>query len=320
MTFMERSPLVRITKIDQCLRSKAYCSVRYLMQEIDVSRRTLFRDLSTLQEMGAPLSYSREYNGYFYVPGNRFKLPEVALTEGDLFAIILTEQAVNSLDKVYLGKKLESSMAKLRAMFQKKIKVAPDKIFSFNLCAQSPLNAETAQNIEKILKAIEKKNKLKIFYKKPYGEKALPMIIEPYHLHFRGKWYLFGWSEHSKDYRTYVVQRIEKMELLSDNFQPREFDPKTYIGEAWGIIKGKKTVVELEFTPERYAFMAEKIWHPSQKITKHKNGMMRMTMTVDGLDEVFWWILSYGSNVKVIRPKELIEKLRSEIKKILNIY
>lgn len=317
---MERSPLVRITKIDQCLRNKSYCSVKYLMQEIEISRRTLFRDLNTLQKMGAPLSYSREYNGYFYVSGHKFKLPEVDLTEGDLFAIILTEQAVNSLDKAYLGKKLESSMTKLRAMFQKKIKIAPDKVFSFNLCAQSPLSVETTQNIEKILKAIEKKNKLKIFYKKPYTEKPLPIIIEPYHLHFRGKWYLFGWSEPSKDYRTYVVQRIEKLELLPDNFQPREFDPKTYIGEAWGIIKGKKTTVELEFTPERYAFMAEKIWHPSQRITKHKNGMMRMTMIVDGLDEVFWWILSYGSNVKVIKPKKLIEKLKYELLNIKKLY
>lgn len=319
-TTMERHPLVRIAKIDQCLRCKSYCSANYLMSEVGISRRTLFRDIRTLEDMGAPISYSREYKGYFYVAGTKFKLPEVSLTEGDIFAIILTEQAINSMDKNYLSKKLESSMAKLRIMFQKKVKIPPSEIFSFSSFAQSPLNAQIVQNIELIIKALDQKKKIHCFYKKPSSAKAQAVTIEPYHLHFRGKWYLFGWSESSKDYRTYVVQRIEKIELSQKNFVGRQFDLKQHLGDAWEIAKGKTTTVEVEFPEDYYAYITEKIWHPSQKITKQKNGKIRMTLTVDGLHEIIWWVLSFGSTIKVIRPKELITAVKTEAKKINNKY
>jgi len=301
---MERQPYIRIAKLDQCLRSRKYTSLQELMAETESSRRTVFRDISALERMGAPISFSREFKGYFYVPGHTFKLPELELTEGDLFAIILTEQVVAAMDKTYLGQKIEPSLEKLRIMFQKKIKIAPDKVFSFGLSPQ----------------AIAQKKKIACTYKKPGKDEVIELVIEPYHLHFRGKWYLFGWSESSKDFRTYVIQRIEALQVSKDEFIPRTFDPEQHLGKAWGIIKGKKTEVVLEFTEEQAVFMQEKQWHPSQKITKQKNGLMRMTLTVDGLDEVFWWILSYGSNVKVLKPNNLSAGLKAEIGKMAKLY
>jgi predicted DNA-binding transcriptional regulator YafY len=317
---MERQPYIRIAKIDQCLRSRPYSSLQQLMDETESSRRTIFRDLSALERMGAPISFSREHKGYFYVQGHTFKLPELELSEGDLFAIILTEQVIAAVDKTYLGKKIEPSLEKLRIMFQKKIKIAPDKVFSFGQNPQPNLTKNVIVNIEQILKAIEQKNKLFCKYKKPGKEELVELTIEPYHLHFRGKWYLFGWSEYSKDFRTYVIQRMDTLEILKEEFSPKDFNIAQHLGNAWGIIKGKKTEVVLAFTEEQAMFMQEKQWHPSQKITKDKNGLMRMTLTVDGLDEVFWWILSYGSNVKVIKPKELVDEVKTETKKILRNY
>lgn len=320
MIYMERSPLVRINKLDQCLRSRAYCSVSYLMQEIEISRRTLFRDLNTLQEMGAPLSYSRQYNGYYYVSGHKFRLPEVDLTEGDLLAVMLTEQAISSLDKSYLDKKIQPCLDKLRLAFQKKMKIAPSKAFSFAATPQPVLTENTANDIEKILKAIGENKKIACEYKTPNHAAPTKLIIEPYHLHFRGKWYLFGWSEHSKAFRTYVISRMNNLNVTKESFMQRVFDQSKYLGDAWGIVKGKKTKVVLDFAAEQYMFLQEKIWHPSQKLTKPKNGRVRMTLLVDGLDGVAWWILSYGSKVKVIEPAELRDIVKQEARDIAKQY
>ncbi len=320
MAHMERQPLVRIALIDQCLRSRKYTSLRYLMDELGASRRTVFRDIGALEKMGAPVVYSREFKGYSYLQGHTFKLPELELTEGDLFAVILAEQLVNAMDRTYLAEKIEPSLQKLRVMFKKKLRIAPDKAFSFCRSPQPALNTQVVSNIELILKALGENKKIRCSYNVPGRDTAVEMILEPYHLHFRGKWYLFGWSEYSRDFRTYAVQRMEAIELLPDKFSPRVFDARHYLGDAWGIIKGKKTEVVLEFTEEQAVFLQEKQWHTSQKITKHKKGMMRMTLTVDGLDEVFWWILSYGSNVKVIKPKELGERVKAEAKNIIKQY
>ena len=164
---MERQPLIRITKIDQCLKARPYSSLARLMDETESSRRTVYRDLAVLQQMGAPIGFSREHNGYYYVPGNNFKLPDIDLTEGDLFAIILTEQAVSAIDKNYLGKMLEPSIEKLRILFQKKIKIAPSKVFSFGPNPQPTLTKNVISNIEQILKAIKQNKKIYCKYKKP---------------------------------------------------------------------------------------------------------------------------------------------------------
>jgi predicted DNA-binding transcriptional regulator YafY len=320
MLLMERQPLIRIAKIDQCLRSRPFTSLKQLMAELESSRRTVFRDIRALEQMGAPVGYSRTHGGYYYMQGHTFKLPELELTEGDLLALILAEQVISAVDKNYLAKVLEPSLGKLRRMFQKKVRIAPDKVFSFGCQPQSGMDKEVIDNVRNILKAIEEKRKIAFIYKRPSKDKPITLVVEPYHLHFRGKWYVFAWSEYSKDFRTYVIQRMTGLRLCKESFMPRDFAHEKYLGNAWGIIKGKKTEVVLEFSAEQAVFLREKQWHPSQKITKHKNGLMRMTLTVDGLDEVLWWILSYGSNVKVIRPKELAEGIRLEARKMYKQY
>ena len=318
MREMERQSLVRISLIDRQLRNGAYTTLRQLMDAAESSRRTVFRDLNTLMQMGAPIGIKKNC-GYFYMPGHKWKMPEVNLTEGDLLAILLAEQAVISVDKGYLEQKIKPCLTKLRLMFQDTVKIAPDKVFSFTRLPQPVFTAEQAASIEIILRAIGEHRTLICEYKTPGHRQAVRLTIEPYHLHFRGKWYLFGWSEYSQDFRTYVLQRMSAIRT-GNPFVPREFNHHRYLGQAWGIIKGRKTKVVLDFAAGQAVFLKEKLWHPSQKLSKTKDGKIRMTLTVDGLDEIFWWVLGYGSLVKVIAPKELAVWVRQEARSIIEQY
>jgi proteasome accessory factor B len=317
---MERQSFVRISKIDQQLRSRPYTSVQKLLDETEASRRTIFRDINALLQMGAPVSFSKKYNGYFYLAKHNWRLPEIALTEGDLLAVLLAEQAIAAVDSGYLGRKLRPCLAKLRLLFQRKIKIAPDEVFSFGKMPQPVLTAETAATIELVLKAIEQKKKIICAYQASGRRRPARLIIEPYHLHFRGKWYLFGWSEYSKDFRTYAVPRMSGAQMTAESFAPRDFDRERYLGRAWGLIKGRKTQVLLEFAESQAVFLREKIWHPSQKLGRPKNGKIRLSLSVDGLEEIFWWILSYGSLVKVIKPGELVRQIKKELNASLRQY
>ena len=319
MKDMERQSLVRISLIDKHLQNGQYTSLQQLMDITESSRRTVFRDLDTLMQMGAPVM-NKKPNGYYYMRGHRWKMPEISLTEGDLLAILLAEQAMTSLDKGYLEKKMKPCLTKLRLMFQNKIKVAPEKVFSFARTPQPVFTEEQANTIEKIFTAIGENKIISCEYKKPDQKDPVRITIEPYHLHFQGKWYLLAWNEYKKDFRTYVLQRMTDVQVNTDTFVPREFDHEQYFGKAWRMIKGRKTKVVLEFDAGQEVFLKEKSWHPSQKITKQKNGNIRMTLTVDGQEEIFWWILGYGSLVKVIEPKELAQRVKQEAKNISGKY
>ena len=78
--------------------------------------------------------------------------------------------------------------------------------------------------------------------------------------------------------------------------------------------------IKIYFSPTVADNIADTIWHPTQKIVRMEDGGVEMSVTVDGLTEIVWWILSYGEYAKVLEPTELIEKITMSSQKILQVY
>jgi predicted DNA-binding transcriptional regulator YafY len=64
----------------------------------------------------------------------------------------------------------------------------------------------------------------------------------------------------------------------------------------------------------------DKLWHSSQETFPMKDGGLRMSLKVADTDELVGWILSFGSQVRVIRPESLSVKIREEARKLLGSY
>ena len=62
--------------------------------------------------------------------------------------------------------------------------------------------------------------------------------------------------------------------------------------------------------------IAEKVWHPSQKLTRKRDGSIVLEMTVAGLDEIASWVLSWGPMAKVLGPVELRNDILQVMKEI----
>ena len=75
--------------------------------------------------------------------------------------------------------------------------------------------------------------------------------------------------------------------------------------------------MEIEFTKEAAALVTETHWHKTQEVKRLPNGRAVLSFTVDGLDEILWWVLGWSGRAKVIRPERLremvVEKLRAGI-------
>lgn len=173
-----------------------------------------------------------------------------------------------------------------------------------------------------IYEATIAKKRLSLNYYSMETKKLSKRIIDPYAFKFNfGIWYLIGFCHLRNEIRTFRIDRIRKIEIIEENFKvPKSFDIDEYFKGSWGIIRGQKIKVTLKFTKEIADFVSECIWHPSQKLTKNKDGILNAEFEVEGLSEIKIWILGFGENVEVLKPEELREELRNTAAKIKEIY
>ena len=92
-----------------------------------------------------------------------------------------------------------------------------------------------------------------------------------------------------------------------------------YVQDALMIMRGRRIEVELLFSKNVAAWIKDKLWHSSQEMVPMKDGRLRMTLKVADTDELVGWILSFGSQVKVISPESLQTKVRGEARRIVGL-
>jgi predicted DNA-binding transcriptional regulator YafY len=99
---------------------------------------------------------------------------------------------------------------------------------------------------------------------------------------------------------------------------PLDFKVDEYVQDALGIMRsGRRIEVELLTFKKAATWVKDKSWHASQDIKLLKDGRLRMMLKVADNDELVGWILSFGSQARVIRPDALEKKIKDEARKIL---
>jgi predicted DNA-binding transcriptional regulator YafY len=156
-------------------------------------------------------------------------------------------------------------------------------------------------------------------YHSPYRDEGVKLTLHPYRLCLAHQaWYLIARAVGEDRPKTYRVQRFRSIRKLSARAQvPPDFSLEAYFGNAWGVYRGSQTYdIELEFTRDAAAIVQETQWHPTQQVLKrNEDGGITLGFSVDGLDEIVWWVLGWTGRVKVVQPKELrklvVEQLRA---------
>jgi predicted DNA-binding transcriptional regulator YafY len=86
------------------------------------------------------------------------------------------------------------------------------------------------------------------------------------------------------------------------------------------VIHDELYTVRVRISPGWARWVAEKIWHESQKITKLPDGSAEITFRVAGLDEIKRWILSFGPECRVLEPEKLKDIVRKDLSRNLAQY
>lgn len=109
------------------------------------------------------------------------------------------------------------------------------------------------------------------------------------------------------------LHRLKALKVLDRTATPpADFDPARYAATAFGIHPSEhETTYVLRFDPEVAPYIRERVWHPSQKLVDLRGGGVELTFTCGESHEVTSWVASWREWVEVVEPKSLRDDLRT---------
>lgn len=321
----EYKQIERIVYILKRLALEREITVRKLYNFFDrrVSKRTLERDLNLLSSANIPLltrkGQGREQIWYLEDKFKHF-IPQT-IGHRELLASLLLDKLTEVVKGTPLAKDAKSLLKKTRQIYDPKLIVDAEtldqSLFGFSQTGYIDYSKFSRQ-IDVILQAAAENRFCYVEYKgyshnKPKNYKVAPYMI----LIRKGALYAVVNIENQKKYVYLLIHRIRQTEILDEKFKRRkDFKLDDLIKDSIGIFGGewlKPVNVKLKFDPDIAETIADRIWHPSQKIQKHRDGSVTLSMKVVVSDELLGWIGSWQHYVEVIGPRELRKEVITRI-------
>ncbi len=309
---MKASRIYRLMRIVTILRSGRTYTANDLASELEVSRRTVFRDLNMLEMAHIPYYFDQDKNGYRI--NDHFFLPPVNLTLTEALAVLLLTGSVRKGTKLPLVSDGARAAIKIQSVLppviRKELGGMVDRLsfFPAAMARQEGLDAV----FNDLAHALASRTICELLYDSLYEKKQIVTRIRPLRLAFVSRsWYVIAYSSMHREIRTFKLPRITKLTVTNKTFEkPRNVDLEKYFGDAWGMIpEGKIYNVHLHFAPKVATNVAEVRWAESQKVEWNEDGSIEFRVRVDGLGEITWWILGYGDQVRVVSPRSLRKRI-----------
>lgn len=315
-----RPPLERMLRIHQELQSGTYPNASKLAVALEVSEKSIQRDLDFMRDrLQLPIEYDRQRFGFFYTE-EVSSFPTVQISEGELFALLVAEKALQQ----YRGTNFEQPLI---SAFKKIADSLPDTVslnladweqtISFRTSAEAILNLEI---FDTLAKAASRREQLELAYRKPGQQQTEKRVVDPYHLaNINGEWFLFAYDHLRKDIRTFVPVRIQSARLTGKKFvRPERFSVQKTLRDSFGVQSGKAVHdVIIHFDASVADYIREKRWHSSQKLRPLPGGGVALRLQVSSLPEIQRWILSWSGNAVPVAPGELVAAVKRAARQTL---
>ncbi len=307
-------------RIHQALQAGGFPNASKLAREVEVSTKTIHRDIEFMRDrLNLPIEFAPSNNGYFY-NGEVSAFPTMQITEGEIVALVVAEKALQQYRGTSFEKPLLSAIKKMEQALPDTISLNLadiEQTISFRTRAEPILNLAV---FDALAKAVAQRQQLELHYRKP-GHPAEKRLVDAYHLaNINGEWYLFAYDHARHDLRTFVPARIQSVKPTGKTFErTQNFSLEKRLRDSFGVYSGAgEFEVVVRFNARAADYIREKKWHSSQTLRELKGGGTELKMKLSSLAEVQRWVLSWGGDAMVLKPKELVESVRAAARKILD--
>ncbi|PJR04057.1 helix-turn-helix transcriptional regulator [Avrilella dinanensis] len=216
--------LSRLTAILIQLQTKRLLTARQLADKFSVSIRTIYRDIRALEQAGVPI-ITEDGKGYTLMEG--YRVPPVMFTEAQANALITAEQLVLKNKDASFIKDYSEAIEKVKAVlrYSQKEKV---NLLSERTRFNQNLNRErNSNNLSDLQFALTNFRLTKIEYTNEQN-KTTTRHIEPFALLSTENWLLVAYCRLRKEFRFFRLDRIKKLEVLPDKFEPHRMTLQEY--------------------------------------------------------------------------------------------
>jgi len=234
-------------------------------------------------------------------------------------------------------------------LFNSKLKMWLLNSFSLNNILQESIDLKRRvifediplglQYIEPITEAMRKGMQVIVKYQTYYWPEPRDIHVEPYFLRlFHQRWYLMGVNADipeknsdnikkipgKQDVHSYALDRIQNVEISNIKFKyPRDFDPKEFYKDCYGIIKqkgvdAKRTIIKVTAFQSHY--LRNLPLHESQQEIDRNDEYSLFEMQICPTYDFCQQLLSFGETIEVLEPMELREMIREQVEKMRTIY
>jgi len=320
---MKLARIQRLLRLIMSLQSGREQDADMLSAELQVSRRTIFRDLRLLEAAGVPYTFDHRTKGYSIGGGALLRPINLAVDEV-MALLVLTRKFLSRTPVPDLDAATRAAL-KIEGLLPTVIQQDIGPLLE-GLAVRDGPKPEAACDVDlfgRVQAAITGKRKLRIEYDFLDEGRVIDTVLHPYHLVFINRsWYVIGFSELFDEPRTFKLERFKSCRLLDSPFSDEQaFDLDDYFGNAWQMIpRDKEYRVRIRFGPKVARNVQEVCWHKTQKTKLEADGSLSFEVTVAGLDEMCWWILGYGDQAVVEEPAELREIIRRHAQSMVRCY
>ncbi len=307
----------RITAILIQLQSKRVVKAQDLADRFDISLRTVYRDIRSLEEAGVPL-YGEAGIGYSLVDG--YRLPPVMFSREEAIAFLTAEKLMEKFTDADLGQHFGSAMYKVKAVLRGSEKDMVETLEDNIIVIDRKRNNPPPGNIlDVLLRATAEKKAAKLVYRAFGNEENSERLIEPIGIfHENDNWYTIAWCHLRESYRQFRADRIIEVRL-TDHPQQERTSLKEYYKQqkqAMAAFPLQKAIIRVHKDVAKY-----------MEQQRHYFGFISEMMTDDHIEMTFLtqsfeeglarWLLMFADRTEIVEPQALRDKVAQLLENIL---
>ena len=307
--------LERLLALIVLLLNQEKMTAKELADYFEVTERTIYRDIETINQSGIPVVSFQGRNGGFGIM-DTYKIDRNILTVND-FNMIIT--ALTGIKGTVSDKRLDYLLEKIKNLIPPRELEVLNKENEHIIIDFHPWDTckTGKESFEAIDRAIKEKKIISFSYSNVKGEHT-ERNVEPVALIVKGYiWYLYGYCLMRNDFRVFRLSRIKNMILLEQTFVRRK-DPKDFSwNEVW-FDKIPKINLLLRFERKLLVRVEDYFGREYMELQEDGTIMVRLEHQYD--EWLMGMILSFGSDVEVLEPEHLRHELKEKGRKLLEMY
>lgn len=312
-------PASRILAVLELLQDRPGITGPRLAEELGVSGRTVRRYVATLQDMGIPVEPTAgRLGGYWLRPG--FRLPPLMFSAEEAIGLAVALLATRRTADAELPPPVASALAKIERVLPRelaeRVTTVRDVVTLPEAGPEGSFSFPNPNVLAMLAQATLTHQRCWVRYSRPDGDESA-REIDPYGVGaIYGRWYVHGWCHLRRDRRTFRVDRIRRVDVLPQTFEPPEdFDVIATIEESLALARSEWTVeVEVDapvdavrdYVPRQFAVLEPL-----------NDARTRLRASTSSLDWYAWRLSSLPFRMAVISPLELRDAFRAAGERLL---